>query len=483
MHIIAKVVFVLVGYGIHMYLGKRLTPSVYGSIGVIMSIININYNFLSNGARQAASHLIASNNYDNRDLIKKSYGYQLLIAGILSLLNYSGADMISAVLNHPELAAYIRITAIIIPFTAVYFINVGILNGFKLLVCEGITVTLYPLARLSIIPFVEIIFDDSILGTVIGFFLAAVVGCIVSSTFLLKKVKDTNTSAQKVKGVEYTKQIIDFLAFFLCVTIILNMDMLFVNALVADGNEVGYYTGAANFSKVSYYLLSAVYLVALPTITAQYSKGNNKKCRETIRQLLNLIMSFILPIVTIAGPICGNLMEVFYTKEYRNAAVPTELLMISQFFLGMFVVLNILICSTTNKKYSTLLGCGIVCIDAFLCTVLIPPLSILGAALASLISNILGAIIAYRKVFHLYGSIWSRRLSILIFANLILFVLMTILNLFWSSSNFFLVVFVCFAAYSVFIILLSYLKILPLREIAAVLTKNRITEDTENETR
>lgn len=471
MHIIAKIVFVLVGYGIHIYLGKSLAPYIYGSIGVVMSIININYNFLSNGARQAASHLIASNKYDNRDLIKKSYIYQLIIALVLSVINYCGAGIFADILNQPELANYIRFTAFIIPFTAIYFIGVGILNGFKLLVYEAITVTLYPLARLSIIPFVEIVFEDSILGTVAGFFVAAVVGCLVSSLYVKKKVTITCQSAPKISHKEYGKQVIDFLAFFLCVTIILNMDMLFVNALVVDENEVGYYTGATNFSKVSYYLLSAIYLVALPTITNKYSKEDLKGCQETINDLLVLITSFILPIVTIAGPICSNLMEVLYTEEYRKAGIPTEILMISQFFLGIFVIFNILVCSTKDKKFSTLLGIAIVVIDAILCVMLIPRFSILGASLASLISNIIGCTIIYRKAICVYGHIWSKQLSVIVLANFILFAWMTVFDRIWASGNFFEVLLVCFIYYCIFILVLIGLKILPLKKIIKNITR------------
>ena len=171
MHVFAKIIFVAVGYSIHMYLGKTLAPIVYGQIGVIMSIININYNFLSNGARQAASHLIAIHKFNEKDLIIKSYKYQILIAFGLSTINYSGAGLISQILNHPELKLHIQITSIIIPFTALYFISIGILNGYKILVIEALSAIFYAIARLSLIPFVKML-PDSAMGAILGFFVA-----------------------------------------------------------------------------------------------------------------------------------------------------------------------------------------------------------------------------------------------------------------------------------------------------------------------
>lgn len=473
MHIIAKVVFVLVGYGIHMYLGKTLSAGVYGSIGVVMSIININYNFLSNGARQAASHLIAANEYNRKDLIKKSYKFQMIVAFLLSFLNYFGADFIANLLRQPDLAKYIRITAIVIPFTALYFISVGIMNGYKLLVFEAITVTIYPLARLSIIPLVNYVFEDSVLGTIIGFLIAAIVGCVVGNAFLIKLPKTANDKTRTISNGGYVKQMINFLAFFLCVTIILNLDMLFVNAMVEEANKVGYYTGATNLSKVTYYLLSAIYLVVLPMLTSAYYDKKFEKCREVINNLLMLIFGLILPIVSIAAPLCGNLMVILYTEEYREAALVAAILMGSQFLLGLFVVFNVMICSAKSKKYSVVLGGGMVVVDAILCLTLIPILSIKGAALSSLVTNGLGVLFSAFRLKKIFGNVWTKTLSKLLIANIIIFLVASLVGKYWISCNFTVVLLVCVFIYVSFVLGLIATKCLPIKELIAFFRKRK----------
>lgn len=129
-------------------------------------------------------------------------------------------------------------------------------------------------------------------------------------------------------------------------------------------------------------------------------------------------------------------MEVFYTAEYRQASLPTELLMISQFFLGLFVVINILICSTQSKSYSTKLGVAVVILDICLCYLLIPQISILGASMASLISNVIGVIFAWRKLRLIFGHVWNKSITKIVAANFILFCIMTVFNTYWSSSSF-----------------------------------------------
>lgn len=465
MHIIAKIVFVAVGYGIHMYLGKNLSPAEYGIIGVIMSIININYNFLSNGARQAASHLISSGQYNDKYLIKKSYEYQMIIAGVLSLINFLGADIFANILNTPEISSYIRITAFMIPFTAGYFISVGICNGLKLFICEAITVTIYPLTRLSIIPFVEFVFSDSALGTIAGFLIAAIIGCSIGILFVKRNFSHLKEDKKKITSKIFMKQILDFLSYFLSVTIILNMDMLFVNSLVLDKNAVGYYTGATNFAKVSYYLLSAIYLVALPVVTSKYSKKKYTECNKIITDFFCIILIFILPVAAIAAPSAGNLMVALYTESYRIAEIPTMILIVSQFFLGIFVILNVFICATSHKRFSTIIGGATVLADATFCMILIPKYSILGAALSTLLACLIGCIISVIKMRTYFKNIWNTLLSKVLLANFVLYIIMTGFNKIWITNNFFIAVIVCGCSYIIFIISLNVFKIIPVKTI------------------
>ena len=112
--------------------------------------------------------------------------------------------------------------------------------------------------------------------------------------------------------------------------------MLFVNAYVVNESHVGYYTGAVNFAKVSYYLLSAIYIVVLPVITQYYAKQEITKARETIKILGNTIGLLILPIVSIVGATAGNMLAIFYKPEYKYAATAASILMAAQFPVGWY---------------------------------------------------------------------------------------------------------------------------------------------------
>jgi O-antigen/teichoic acid export membrane protein len=181
LHSAAKVIFVLCTYIIHLYLGKTLSSSEYGVIGVVLSVITLNYNFLSNGARQSVAKNLALKVYDERDLVNKSIITQGIISIILMLLNWALAGTMAQYLNASSMAYYIKVSALMIPFTGFYFIFVGIVNGLKLFVTEAAIVSIYPILRVTVIPYVKFVFSDSALGTVAGFFTAAFICCIIGA--------------------------------------------------------------------------------------------------------------------------------------------------------------------------------------------------------------------------------------------------------------------------------------------------------------
>lgn len=473
-HLIAKVVFVLSTYGVHLYLGKQLTPEEYGMIGVVISIITVNYNFLSNGTRQAVSKLLATNMYNEKHLVKKSLAFQMIVALVLTAINFFGADLFAQILKAPSMANYIRLTAIMIPFTAIYFLCIGALNGLKLFVIEAIIVTVYPLLRMTVIPYVSFVFDDCVIGTVMGFFTAAFVCCIWGFAMVLSRSKKYIDRESKASNKIFISHVTNFLLFFTCITVILNADMLIVNARVEDQAYVGYYTGAVNFSKVSYYLLSAVYLVILPTITNFYSQGKFEKAKKTIVALNNAIALFILPVATIISATSGTVLGLFYKPDYANAALATSILVMAQFFIGLFVVINMCISATQSKKFSTYLALIITVADLIMCYFFVGMFGITGSALATCICGGVGCVISYIKVFKIYGNPFDISIVKLLISNIIYSVAIFFAFRFINVKSLFLLIFIYFLLYCFFIFICYITKQVDLKGIINVFTKKEV---------
>ena len=459
LHTIAKIIFLLTGYAMHMYLGKTLSAAQYGIIGVIISINNINYNFLSQGARQAASRALAERHYNEQDIIKKSFMIQFVAMMLLFLATILFAEFYSSVLNVPGMSRYIRMTALVIPAMAGYFLTLGVLNGYKLFIAEACIMILYSLMRLSVIPFVGYVFEDSTQGTIAGFFASAVAALIVGTTIATRLYKRADKDKPRISHSRYVGYVTGFLTFFLCIAVMLSLDMFFINAMLDTQDLVGYYTGATNFAKITYFLLSAVYIVALPIITQKYSADDFQGCSQTINQFFKVIALFILPIPCIVAPLAGNLMASFYTPEYRAAAIPTAILLFSQFFIGFMVVLNIFLCAASGRKFSAIVAVYTLALDAVLCFVMIPRYSITGAATSTLIAGVFGCAVTVVKLRQVYKNLWDRTLSILIVSCMAWMTALAIVARYLTTDSFILSLAQCAVAYVLFLLIVWSLRI------------------------
>lgn len=471
LHVFAKVVFVLCTYGIHFFLGKNLSAVEYGVIGVVISIITVNYNFLSNGARQAVSKLLATNEYDEKNVISLGFSYQIMISMILAIVNYCGASFFAEILNAPEMKDYIRISAFMIPFTGIYFISLGTINGLRLFLVEATIVTIYPLLRLTVIPYVKNVFSDSAVGVVMGFFTAAFFCAIGSVVYLLSRKNKYVTRVKKVKMKEFFSNMTNFFTFFTCITIILNIDILFVNALVSKAEYVGYYTGAVNFAKVSYYLLSAIYLVVLPMITKFYHEQKMEQASSTIIVLNNCIALLILPIVSIVGATTKQMLASFYNEEYIYAANTATILMLSQFLIGLFVVINMCISATNDKKFSTEVALGIMIFDFFICFIFTKSIGIEGAAIASLCVGGIGCVISYIKAIKIFGKVFDRTTIKLLISNVIMFIVVKICCTNVEITNLIILFIIYATIYFVYIAIMCLLKQVNIKQMINVLAK------------
>ena len=65
-----------------------------------------------------------------------------------------GAPVIAGILGDMDMVPYIRGVAFLLPFTGIYSLALGILNGHKDFKSEAGIGMIYPVLKLSVIPFV-----------------------------------------------------------------------------------------------------------------------------------------------------------------------------------------------------------------------------------------------------------------------------------------------------------------------------------------
>ena len=91
---VAKVVLILSGFVLNIFLARKLGPAEYGIVGIVSSILFVFEIFLTNGIRQSVSKIISSQNVNLKALWKKSFAMQMILCLILIIIGLAALNWI-----------------------------------------------------------------------------------------------------------------------------------------------------------------------------------------------------------------------------------------------------------------------------------------------------------------------------------------------------------------------------------------------------
>lgn len=417
LHLLSKISFVIGSYTMHFFLGRYLPEAEYGIVGTILTIMNFEYIFFTDGVRQGMAKAISMERYEEKGLIRTGMLVQTGIVLLFFGVTYFGAPVIAGLLGDRSLIPYIRNLSFLLPFTGLYSLMLGILNGHKAFKAEAGTGIIYPILKLSVIPAVLFLFSDAVLGTQMGFLFAAVTISLISVSRVWKLRTSLYISDVRMPVMEYVKTAASYLLLFGASTFMMNLDTLVLKRVSGDNEIVGYYTGVANFAKIPYYLLTAFYTVVLPIITGNYIQGKLEEAREKIADVLVLVLAFILPVVAIVSAASGHILALFYRPTYQKGENALTLLVFAVAFLGMTLIFSMILSAADRKALISIISVGMLSLQAVLCVVLTERYSLTGTAAATLIATGLGMLISAASVYQIFGSFWQKKHTLLLGIN------------------------------------------------------------------
>lgn len=447
LHILNKAAFVIGSYAMHFFLGRYLSEAQYGMVGTIITIINFEYIFFTDGVRQGMSRSISSLRYDEKHLIRVGLGFQLALIAVFFAGTCFGAPLIAGMLGDMDMVPYIRGVAFLLPFTGIYSLALGILNGHKDFKAEAGIGMIYPVLKLSVIPFVMFVFHDAVFGMEAGFLFAGVLIMVISVIQVLKKRSAFYTFSEKIKVREYVLVAMNYLLLFCVSTVIMNLDTLILKSVSGNNTLVGYYTGVASFAKIPYFLLTAFYTVALPLITRHYEAGEIREASEEIGSLLDLILALILPAVTVISAAAGHVLALFYKPSYRAGGNALSLLIFGTSFLGMALVFAMILSAASRKKIIAWISAGMLVLEIILCPMLTSVLSLTGTALATFVTAGAGMLVSAYFTASVYGNFWQKKHTQVLLMNLAAYALFFVLFRYLQFTNFFILVAFCGVCY------------------------------------
>lgn len=465
-NVVSSILFVVVGYLIHFVLGASMTPAQYGIIGSILTIMDFEYLFLNNGVRQSLAKELSKEKFDTKDIICKCLVFQFVLIGIMFSINFFGAGVIAKSLNDKSLNLYLKYAALLMPINGLYVITIGINEGFRRFSSSAFIGIVYAIFKLLTIPFVMFIFEDPILGTEMGF-LAGLTAALIFGIFTLIKVRDNFKVKRnnKIDTSSFIKNTLNFSTFFIIVSVVLSVDTLIVKAIANDKDMAGFYTGAVNFAKVSYFVLSAFFNIILPTVTRYYTEGNTEKVKYTIRSMFSIIFTFVMPITMIISSSGKVLLSSFYGEKYEYAGNVLAILAVSHFLMGLVVMFNMIISATNHRRFSSILAVAMVIGDVALGILLTKQWGINGTAVAGGICTTIAVIVSGLYMLKLIPNVITAKQVKMLSFNLALWIFVKLLFEILNINNIIILGIVYFILYITCILFMQLIHLVDIKQL------------------
>lgn len=402
--------FLIGGYIIHFYLGRKLGPADYGIFGVVMAFL-VWMEVSLTGGFPYAIRKFGSECEDLMTAIARSAMFgQLIYSTLLFITALAAAPWIALLLNDKNLTGLIRLASLDIPAYAFYFCYTAVLNGRQNYARQSAAMLTYAVSKVVAV-LLLVILGFGVKGAIIGNILASAGGLAAAMVFTGRLPKVKTYPIKKL--ISYAG---GTAGLSVCFTLLISIDMFAVKALGRTPESVGFYTAANTLSRAPFYALLGIATATLPALSRAASKGEHDKVLKYVQQSLRFHMMILVPATAILSGTASGTIKLIYTEKFAEAAPALAILAAGLMLFGLLHALYNTLVAIGDIR-TPLLGTAFLIITALaLNIVLVPVLGIKGAATSSTATAVAGlivsAVICARKLGGLIAPISAVRIAI-----------------------------------------------------------------------
>ncbi len=386
--VIVQAIFLASGYLIHAFLGRTLGPADYGTFGIVVSLITMINLFFTSGLPHAASRFIAAGERRFDEVRTATESIACAISLTLFVLYFMAAGSIASLLGDPSLVPYLRLSALIIPFHAIYALDLGLLNGRMAFRDQAVAMVSFSVTRLVGV-FVLVLLGYSIMGAIGGFIIASVIGLLAARRTL---------PGSGPRDVALVRELVTFsvpiMLYSVAFTSVMSLDLFVVKRLLAENVKVGFYVAAVNLSRIPFHLMNGLVLALLPVRARCAASDDESDGRAVSATALRYLLILILPTAAIMCATSEELVALVYSRDFLPAAVPLFTLVLGACFFTAFSVLSTLIIADGKATVPMLFSFALAPVSLVLNLSLVPSRGLEGAALSTLLTGTCGMLLA-----------------------------------------------------------------------------------------
>ncbi len=403
----AQLIFLISGYAIHFGLGRYLGPELYGTFGIIISLLTICRVLVESGTMRAVSKYTAERKELAVGIKNQTMKIQIIFALIIFVFLFTLAPLIANLLKDSTLTPYIRFIAFFIPISSLYAVYFGLLNGMRAFGKQAKISIIYEAIKVLAV-FILVFLGFKVWGAIGGYLMASVVSLIMAYHYWISKDREDTRVRSNFEMSKIIKFAAPVILSSLAFSLVMSLDLFFVKAILREKAQAGFYTSAAALSKVPYFIFLALGETLFPSIAKSTSnKGNEELTKRYINQSLRYALILLVPCAFIISATSRDLISLVYTGRYLAAASPLSILIFGLTFLSLFIILTTVITASGKPRISLAMVVALLLVDILLNRTLVPIYGLIGAAIATTITGFMGVLIAGVYVYNRFHSLTS----------------------------------------------------------------------------
>jgi O-antigen/teichoic acid export membrane protein len=371
---------------------RYIAQSEYGMYSLALALLNIFLLFSTLGIERGTSRQIGfyrgkEDKPKVREVLFSSLKVGIIASVFFSLVLFFTSDFISTRFYHtPEVAALAKILCVAIPFLALSNIFSAMFRGFNRAQPDVYFQVILRNALFPLLLIIVILPGLPFMWVVYAFVASIILTFVAYAIYTTKNLSLALRYADIVSASSTTKELLLFSLPLLLVglfrSIITWTDTLMLGYFMLP-EDVGLYNAAIPLAHLIPMGLAAINVLYIPVVSQFYAKSQQEEMRRTYVVLSKWMLATALPIFLILVLFPEFTLNIMFGSRYAGAASALQILSLG-FFINAILGPNAgtltAIGQTRFLMWATMTAAiGNVILNA----VLIPPLGINGAAIAS----------------------------------------------------------------------------------------------------
>lgn len=403
----SKLWFMATGAAIMFLLPRVISQEQIGVYKVVIGLISIINAMVVTGTVQTVSKFV-SQTPEHADAIKMKAIQLQCALGLGAAAAFAiAAPAVAASFSDPSLTPYLRIAALITAGYTFYAVFVGTLNGRKEFLRQAGLDALYSTAKMALI--IASAFAFGLTGAIFGFAAAAFVVLIASAFVVGLRGRASDSPIGFGNLLQFQIALIAFLAIN---NLLMKTDLFLVKATISTDPQTasaaaGAYGAALDFAYIIFQIIISLTFIIFPLVSEAVFKADLAAVRGYVQQTLRatLIISTLPAVLFSANAV--EVLQVVYPPEYAAGAPALRIVALGMLSFAIITMLTSVISSSGRPWVSVSIVATTCALSAALNLALIPRFGLAGAAMATSIAMLVGAIACAVFVKTRYGGVVS----------------------------------------------------------------------------